>query len=324
MFALLLSFLSWGAPIDRIAAVVNSEVITLSEVYDLGTEFIIKEVLSVEERRAAEIKVLESLIQRKLIAQEMQNLGLDVTEAELDKSIGDVARANQFDVETLKKEVLKSGISWDQYRKEMKESLRQMKFNQAILQPRISVDEDALLDKYRRLSGNAPEEAELGAIFLSNPISPSQDVLSDKELLQRVQRLHEEALGETVSKIQSRLKSGEVFSDLAKEYDQGAFGIREGKMGTFAQGALRADLDQAAFSTPVSSLSDPVCDTSGCFLLYVFSKRRTATQSFEELRPSILESYYAERFEVEQKKWIEQVKRRASIDIKLAAPPSKP
>ena len=98
MFSLLFSLFSWGAPVDRIAAVVNSEVITLSEVYDLGTEFIMKEVLSVEARRAAELKVLDSLIQRKLISQEMQNLGLDVTEEELQKSIADVARANKIDV----------------------------------------------------------------------------------------------------------------------------------------------------------------------------------------------------------------------------------
>ena len=112
MYWLLSSLVSWGAPVDRIAAVVNSEVITLSEVYDLGTEFIIKEVLSVQARRDAELKVLDSLINRKLISQEMQNLGLDVTEEELQKSIADVARANKLDIDTLKQEVLKSGLSW--------------------------------------------------------------------------------------------------------------------------------------------------------------------------------------------------------------------
>lgn len=323
MFWILSSFVSWGAPVDRIAAVVNSEVITLSEVYDLGTEFIIKEVLSVQERRNAELKVLDSLINRKLISQEMQNLGLDVTEEELQKSIADVARANKLDIDTLKQEVLKSGLSWSQYRKEMKESLRQMKFNQAILQPRISIDEDALLDKYKRLSSSAPEEADLGAIFLSNPVEPSQETLSDAENKARITKLHQEALGEKISTIQKRISSGESFAALSKEFDQASFGAREGKMGTFAQGSLRSDLDSIAFSTSVSSLSEPSCDTSGCFLIYVFAKRKKATQSFEELRPKILEGYYAERFEVEQKKWLEQVKRRASIDIKLALPPQE-
>ena len=35
------------------------------------------------------------------------------------------------------------------------------------------------------------------------------------------------------------------------------------------------------------------------------------------MRPKILEQYYAERFEIEQTKWAEQAKRRATIDIKL-------
>ena len=177
------------------------------------------------------------------------------------------------------------------------------------------------MDKYRRLSGNAPEEADLGAIFLSNPISPSESVLSESETRARILRLHQEALGATIAQIQARLGNGELFASLSKEFDQASFGAREGKMGTFAQGALRSDLDQAAFSTAVGALSEPACDVSGCFLIYVFEKRKKPMQSFEELRPKILESYYAERFEVEQTKWVEQVKRRASIDIKLSSPP---
>ena len=57
------SFLSFAvaAPVDRIAAVVNAEVITISEVYDTGSRFIIDEVLDVKKRRAAELMVLENL-----------------------------------------------------------------------------------------------------------------------------------------------------------------------------------------------------------------------------------------------------------------------
>ena len=84
---------------------------------------------------------------------------------------------------------------------------------------------------------------------------------------------------------------------------------------------MRDDLNTAAFETPVQTLSEPVCDATGCFVFYPVSKEKGANQTFEELRPQLLEAYYAERFEREQQKWAEQAKRRATIDIKLVEHP---
>ena len=55
---------AFAAPADRIAAVVNDEVVTLSEVYEMGRDFIETRAQSglAGERRTAELEVLDSLI----------------------------------------------------------------------------------------------------------------------------------------------------------------------------------------------------------------------------------------------------------------------
>ena len=82
---LLLVGLAHAVVVDRIAAVVNSDVITLSEVYALGGDFIEQRTLedggADAARRAAELEVLDSLIMRRLISQEVSGRSTQVWQA---------------------------------------------------------------------------------------------------------------------------------------------------------------------------------------------------------------------------------------------------
>ena len=74
--------------VDRIAAVVNDDVITLSEVYELGREFIDARAQAgdVSERRIAELEVLDTLIRRRLVEQTAVELQIDATAEDVDRA----------------------------------------------------------------------------------------------------------------------------------------------------------------------------------------------------------------------------------------------
>ena len=306
MILLSLLSLAWSAPVDRIAAIVNNDVITISEVYDMGSKFIIDEVLDVKKRRAAERMVLDSLITQKLIDQELKRIGMDVTEEEIQRSISDIARSNKLSMDQLKEEIAKSGLDWNQYKIQLAGSIRQMKFNQVVLQPRITINEDALLDRYNRQSSSLPQKTRLALFFFSAPAQTPEEI-----------SVQLSSIESKLSEVRRRILSEDPLT-LAKELDESPF---SGDMGVLDTNSLREDLNPAAFETPVETLSEPVCDTTGCFVFYPVSKEKGATQNFEQLRPQLLEAYYAERFEREQQKWSEQAKRRATIEIKLVEHP---
>jgi hypothetical protein len=50
--------------VDRVAAIVNDDVIAWSEIYEIGSEFIAPRATGPSGRRSAELEVLESLIMR--------------------------------------------------------------------------------------------------------------------------------------------------------------------------------------------------------------------------------------------------------------------
>ena len=306
---------AFAAPIDRVAAVVNGDVIALSEVYDIGSDYIQRFSQDEKMRRKAELSVLDQLIMRSLIMQELERMKMSVTQKELDGALADVSRSNGITVDKLKVEVEKSGLVWERYLEEMRQSLSQMKFQRAVLQPRITIDEDALIDLYQRKIAETPSERQLGAIFLSNAVE-SLDGETSGQLQQRQSVL----LKDRIDAIQSDHQGGKAFSELASEHDQGGFGANGGVMGSFTKGSLRPDLDKAAFSTDIGKLSTPVCDQTGCYLLYVLSEKKKNPPTFEALRPQLLDAYYAERSQAETLIWTAQAKRRASIEIKLAKP----
>ncbi len=318
---------AWAEPVDRIAALVNDEVICYSEIYEMGSDFLEESATSKESIEAAELEVLEALIHQELLAQEIKRLGLDVSEEEVEQALQDIARTNGLARKDLEKEVERTGMVWSTYLEQFKEQMRQMRFNQMVLQPRIEINEDALLDAYKRLSQEAPEALDLGAIFFagSAQLRPVEDVAADlnislEEAQQKLDELAKQQTADRDLKIQqfySRIMVGEDFSIIAQDLDDGGFGANGGRMGLFTEGQLRPELNDVAFTLEPQTASDPICDNQGCLILYLFGKQNMAAGSFEQMRPQLLDQYYTERFDQEMALWLEQTRRRAVVELKL-------
>ncbi len=291
---------SLGSVVDRVLVVVNDEVVTLSQVYAFGGSFIEEAVDRGASRVEAERAVAERMIERVLVDQEMRRLQLDVSEAELDRSIDDIARRNGLDRARMREEIEKSGMTWDQYRSELRQTLRDMRFSQAVLRPRITVSEDELMDAYRRATAGAPSTARVQALFLAWPSDPIQA----DAVRARARDLRAAALG------------GADFATLSRENDQGPFGANGGEMGSFAPGQLVEALDRAVVSTPTGSVSEPIETEKGLFLLRV-AERQAATISFEAARAQLTDAVYEARMADERGRWFQQARREAAVRIVL-------
>lgn len=303
---------AYGALADRIAAVVDNDVVTLSEIYELGGDYIEQSVAAAggdpAVRRELELEVLDTLVLRRLISQEMLRLGMDVTEEELDRSIDDIARRNQMERAALRREVESQGLPWGAYREEIRESLRQSKFNSYIIQPRISVNEDELKDTYRRMfeMGRKPRVVDLGAMFFKLP--PGSDEATREAVLAKA----EAARG--------RVVSGEPFAQVSGEVDEGGFGRNGGQMGTYEEGQLQAEMAAVAFALEVGEVSEPVVTPRGLFVFTVFDARDKAPPPMDEVRDQLLDQVYSSRIQEETDQWYRQARRRSAVEIKLQTP----
>ncbi len=293
-----------GRITDRVAAVVNDDVITLSEVYELGADFIEEAVSNGgESRRAvAAHAVLERLIERRLVEQQIQTLKLDVTEQELDRAIDDVARRNGMDRDQVRAAVEEQGMDWDTFRAEQREQLREIKFQRAVLQPRITITEDELRDAFLRAGGSlGGESATVQGLLISIPRG------ADPAAVDAVRARAREA--------ELRIVTGEAFAAVAAAYDEGATSGAGGEMGSFERGQLVPELDGPVFAAEVGKPF--VVELPTAILVMRVSEKKRVDTGLEAARAKLTDTIFAERMEREQERWAEQARRAAIVRVLL-------
>jgi peptidyl-prolyl cis-trans isomerase D len=92
-------------------------------------------------------------------------------------------------------------------------------------------------------------------------------------------------------------KRGAKFEELAKQYSEDTTKENGGDLGWILQGQTVAEFEQAAFSLPKGTISDLVKTQYGFHIVKVVDRETARTQSFEEVRASIVPIVAAEKAE---------------------------
>lgn len=297
----------WAEPgvVDRIAATVEDEVIALSEVYEVGGPFISDRCRTREAAcvRTAEIEVLESLVQRELMRQELVRLDADVKGEDVDKVIDQTILQYDFaDREALRSEVERSGMTWDAYRSQLTDRERVQRFQQLVLAPRVHVPEDELRDLYQRTvrEVGSKEEVTLSSFRVEIPRNVTAEERAAK-------------LGEVLAVIEALNAGTRDWASTVAE-----FGGPTQIDGTVAKGSLNADLEAVAFDTEVGRVCEPVVLGSYAFIMRVDAKGKgTDVAPFEEVADRLRAQIFERKMEEALDEWYEVARRNAAINVLL-------
>src|SRR5690349_21402078 len=90
--------------VDRVVAVVNDDVITLSDVEKAAKPFA-EQADTDEKRKALNRDILDQLIAEQLISQQVNEAKIDVTEDEVERAIKDILKQNNINEDDLKQAV---------------------------------------------------------------------------------------------------------------------------------------------------------------------------------------------------------------------------
>ncbi len=144
-----------GEVVDRVVATVGNEIITLSDVKHYQKPKSNKKVDPMDSGDP-----LEALIREKLLKLEMNRLEITATDEDISGSIHDVLTRNKITLDTLKAEIARKGISFESYKKDMAEEIKQMKFMGQVIFPRIKVTDEEIS---RKAAGNSTDEGRFRA-----------------------------------------------------------------------------------------------------------------------------------------------------------------
>ena len=162
---------------DRVAAVVNGDVITLSELTQRsGADYRrASDMPPGPARDQARAKALrsayEAVLAERLVENEVKALGIEVTEAQIDGAIDDVKKRNNLSDDMLKQALASEGMTVTAYRARLRKDFENHLLIAAKVQNRVKVTDDDVKGYYQsHLSEfTGEEQVKLRLILLQVP-----------------------------------------------------------------------------------------------------------------------------------------------------------
>jgi peptidyl-prolyl cis-trans isomerase SurA len=110
-----------------------------------------------------------------------------------------------------------------------------------------------------------------------------------------------------------RLRSGEKFEDLAKEYSSDSRHAKGGDWGWMKRSDLKPEFSEPLFAVKKGECSEPVMLPEGCFLLFADDRKYAGIQSLEEVRDQIERVLVQQMSREGEDRWLERLRRNGYV-----------
>ena len=166
-------------PLDKVAAIVNSGVVLESEVQDLLKNIknnAEKNNQALPSERALRTQIIDKLINDSLMVQLGERMGVQVSDAQLDDTISNMARENNLTLEQFREALVSDGVNYEKYRENVRTELISGEVRRANVRRRIYISPQEvanLLDEMKEKT-NLDVEYNLGHILIEFPPEPTQ------------------------------------------------------------------------------------------------------------------------------------------------------
>ena len=317
---LLLTLLAATAPLkaveevlNGIAAVVNGEIITFSQVRELvgARERSAAEIYQGEElqRRIKEMRqgAVQDLVDRALILQEFRKKEFNIPSYIIDDSINRIIR-QEFggDRTAFVKTLQAQGYTMARFREVEKDKITVQAMRQAKTSDNIIVSPVKIREYYNKNSAayTSPEQVKLRMIVLkegsSNGDAPSDSSAGKKQM---------------AAELREKLAGGAEFDRLAQMYSEDSTSDMGGDWGWIERKTLNEDLAKVAFSLKPGEISTVTQLDNGYYILMVEARKPAVTKPLSEVQPEIVQALIQEEKLKGQERWLKSLREKAYIKI---------
>ena len=162
-----------------------------------------------------------------------------------------------------------------EYTSESKVRLRYLEFDFDKDMDQVQVTDDALRARYasERARFTIPEQRHARHILFKVTEQDDQQTVEEKKKL--------------AENVLARIRKGEDFAKLARQYSEGPTKDSGGDLGFFSQGRMVKPFDDVVFSMQTGTVSDPVRTSFGFHIIKLEEVRPATTRSFDEVKDGL-------------------------------------
>ena len=309
--SLILPLSSFSELVDRSVAIVNDEIITLSELNELGQPLMQKAASEVPAEDLNEVmaqireSVLEQLIDKKLLYQEGAKLNVHVSEAEVDNAIQRILTQNNVTMEELQVELDAIGMNEATYRNDLRGQILRSKLVNYEVRSKVIIPEEKIIDYYdlhytEQVGEGGYYILQIGTLFQDN------DDEARKQAKEKIAMVHEKA------------KQGGDFKKLARQYSELPSAGDGGDLGVFMEKEMAPFMRKAIINLQPGQISEIVTTSSGYQFFTILSRQEgqiITKVPYESVKEEIREKLHQEQLKQRYDEWIQGIREKAYIKI---------
>jgi peptidyl-prolyl cis-trans isomerase SurA len=290
---------------DGIRAVVSEQAITYAEVEDytrpaieaLRRQYAAQPEVFEEKVNAALLDSLEQLVERQLILKSFDTEGYKLPDSVMDDFVQERIRERYGDRITLMKTLQAQGMTFEQFRKQLREQYIESALRNQNVQHEIVISPYKVESYYKAHEDEfkIDDQVKLRMIVLTKTSPDDTNTLK------------------LAREIQAKVKEGASFTEMASVYSQGSQQHQGGDWGWVEPAKLRPELAAAAASLKPGETSDAIDTPDSIYLMFIEDKKTAHAKPLADVRGEIEKSLRAQQQAQLQKQWIDRLKKKTFI-----------
>ncbi len=292
-----------GQGIDGIAAVVNDQIITQSElrqkVEDFKKEHRSEDLPANKELRK---QILNGMIATKLQLQIADRNHITVFPDELNKQISDIAKRNHITVDSLRKQVEAEGLSYASYRENIKNQMIQTKLQQQVIMPKINITTEQV-ETVMKAEKNTPKASE--AIFHVRDVTVS---LPDAPTPASIVKAKTQAK----NLIKKLKKKGVDFKAFAMAQSEGSQALSGGDLGWHPLAELPDIFTSHLITMAKGDIAGPIRAPNG---FHIIKLEDIKSQKSDLTPEKAREMLFKREFQTQLEDWLHDLRENAYVKV---------
>jgi peptidyl-prolyl cis-trans isomerase SurA len=250
--------------VDRVVAVVNKDVVTLTELAERtarAEQELRRQRIAAPERAALERQVLERLVLDKAQLQLAASTGMRVDELQLDRAVQRVAQNNGLALAEFRSALERDGVDFEHFRAELRQQILLTRLREREVDDRVQVSEaeiDAYLEEHKSsLASKVEYDAAHVLVRVPEQARPEQV----EQARMRATRARDEA------------RAGGDFARLAASHSDAGDALQGGALGWRAPGRLPELFAEALAGMQPGAVSDLLRSPAGFHVVKLLGRR---------------------------------------------------
>jgi peptidyl-prolyl cis-trans isomerase SurA len=289
--------------VDRILAVVNNDIVTLSEFNKTYAKLAMQiRASNYSTEKQSELlsnlntQVLDTLIKEILTEQQARTLQIEIDDKEMDDAINQIKEKHHYTDNEFERILEMQGSSIQEYREHVRKQKIQSQLVGYMVQSKVVITDDDI------------------AAYYDSHLEQYQPKTT-YHLRTILKRLNTDQSRTVMDKALAAFEAGTPFENVAKEYSDPPFNESGGLLGNYTLDQLSLQIQNAIKNLNIGACTSVLQTDQGFQILYLENITQEGGQTLEEASTDIRNMLYQTKMEQRYHAWIDDLKSKSHIKI---------